>query len=233
MLGFAVAVCILNVALWLVFLIKFKNLFSTDNIIEKTKAELNRIIMDVNGNAERNITLIEDRIERLRALIAEADKRIKLAESAEARAAAVPVLRSQVSGAVKKSAQSLSVRRAADAYKRNRKTPPVKPDDAFFLTSSGKSAAGTVAQNTLFDETGPQDSAGTEITVNGDGASYAEIPVISSGVIAPDPAAGRRDFREQVSDLYDGGLSVADIAARLSCSTTEVQFVLDLEGKGV
>ena len=55
---------------------KFNKLFSTDDIIENTRTELNRMILDVNRNAERNITLIEAKINDLKALIAKADESI-------------------------------------------------------------------------------------------------------------------------------------------------------------
>ena len=71
--------CILNIVLWIFFLSRYKSFFSTDEIIESTREELDRMIADVNRNAGRNIDIIEDRIKELKAVVAEADRHIALA----------------------------------------------------------------------------------------------------------------------------------------------------------
>ena len=73
--------CLINLFLWFLFFKKFNKLFSTDDIIESTKSELNKMILDVNRNAERNITLIESRINDLKSVIAEVDDRLSMVKS--------------------------------------------------------------------------------------------------------------------------------------------------------
>src|SRR5574344_3171092 len=76
-------ICILNVIMWIIFANKFKKLFSTDDIIAKTREELNHMIIDVNRNADRNITLIEEKIKELKSVTAEAERRLALERSEE------------------------------------------------------------------------------------------------------------------------------------------------------
>ena len=71
--------CVLNLCLWVAFFIKFKKIFSTEDIIDSTRNELNRMIEDINRNADRNINLIQDKIKQLKIAVAEADRHVELA----------------------------------------------------------------------------------------------------------------------------------------------------------
>lgn len=68
--------CLINLILWLVFFLKFKQLFSTDDIIQKTRDEYELLLSDVNRNALQNINLIDMKIEELKSLIEIADRRL-------------------------------------------------------------------------------------------------------------------------------------------------------------
>lgn len=65
-----------NISMWIVFFRKFNAFFSTDKIIEETNEKAKEIIKNINFNAGRNIDLIEDRIKQLKAVTAEAERRI-------------------------------------------------------------------------------------------------------------------------------------------------------------
>ena len=64
----ALFISLVSLFLMIIILIRFKKLFSTDAIIDKTKSQMNRVIMDVNNNANRDIELINESSRRLRAL---------------------------------------------------------------------------------------------------------------------------------------------------------------------
>ena len=49
---FIIALVLINLGLWIIFLFKFKDLFSTDKIIEKTRYEMEKLVKDINNNAE-------------------------------------------------------------------------------------------------------------------------------------------------------------------------------------
>lgn len=78
-----IALAVFNIFAWIIILIRFKKLFSTDDIIADTKESCNSILKDLNSNVDRNITLIDRRIETLASLIKDADKRIKLLSDIE------------------------------------------------------------------------------------------------------------------------------------------------------
>lgn len=62
-----------------------------------------------------------------------------------------------------------------------------------------------------------------------------ETDVIDGVISAPkihfseNPIVYEKSFNEKVMELYDKGFNVEDISLKLSCSTTEVQFVLDMK----
>ena len=66
MVFLVVILCITNILLWIVFLLKFKSLFSTEDIIEKTRSELNKLVMDINNNTDRNITVYNESSKNLK-----------------------------------------------------------------------------------------------------------------------------------------------------------------------
>jgi hypothetical protein len=62
---FIIVLTLINIGLWLVFLLKFRRLFSTDKIIEKTKARVNEIEKQILFRLKEHPSFIEDAIEYL------------------------------------------------------------------------------------------------------------------------------------------------------------------------
>ncbi len=61
-------------------------MFSVDGIIKKARRELNAMLTSINSDAERNIRLIDDRINQLKIVSADAESRVKLLKEEIARA---------------------------------------------------------------------------------------------------------------------------------------------------
>ncbi len=72
----AVLLVVFNIIMWIVFLSKFKKLFSTDDIIQSARNDLENLISDMNRNADRDVTLVEAKTRQLKEVIEEADQRI-------------------------------------------------------------------------------------------------------------------------------------------------------------
>lgn len=208
---------IFNILAWIVFLRNFKKLFTTEDVIEKAKSEINRIVIDLNANAERNISIIDDKINRLRALIAESDKKIKLLEDINTKTAALNDFRVKM----EKSAQ-----KNISPEKNYLKTAEVSVSkNAEKLPNGG--------QTTLFDEVS---SLNEQVRAQNTDSS----PIYSSERLASPSvsvlgtslkAKSKPDLKDSIISLFDAGFSVEEIAARLNCSTTEVSFALSLENR--
>lgn len=235
-LFFSVAFTFINIVLWIVMLVKFRKLFSTDDIITRTRKEMNSLVRDINNNASRNIDLLENRIEKLRALIGEADKKISLIEGELAKQNTAAALQHQIKPSHKKaSIGKTPAQRAVEKYKVAAGTK--FSHESYELTAEGEAYRNDFSeQGSLFVQSTQADSMAqnklpeTQVTVSEDGAATAQVPVILPKIyFAEDQiTASKKSFDETVLELYDNGYSVEEISKKLSCSTTEVLFVIDL-----
>jgi len=218
------AIVAINIVLWSVFIVRFKRLFSADDVIEKARAEMDNMIRDINNNTVRAIDIIDDRTKQLKRLIEEADRKIALARSEEAKKISVSALRDTLE---KKTVPEAS-RRAADTYKKNAPRSRPSPDASYAVT--GEAEALAEMQHSLFDDTRTSVRTKAEMNVTDDGASYAKVPVIKPDVyFSETPIVPKKNFTKQVLEMSEMGLSIEQIAKRLSCSKTEVQMILDMQ----
>ena len=238
--------CVLNISLWGVFFIKFKKIFSTDDIIASTREQMDRMIADINHNAGRNIELIEDRIKQLKAVVAEADRHVELAKrELESQRAALSYQNKIDSAMQAKKHATASFKggasgRAAQQYMRNQPqniSAALQAGYQYELTAEGSRQVKSshVEQGDLFEQAESDDSrqivsdSGTMFRVESDGSSYAAVPVIGGNVTyADEPVYPKQSFAQLVKDLHFAGHSVEEIARNLGSSTTEVQLVLDM-----
>lgn len=233
---FVFLVCILNVGLWIIFLTKFKNLFSVKNVLKKGREELDRMIMDLNNNADRDITLANDRINNLRRLIADADKQIKILESIEEKNAALMQFKNEVSSINLKNTYADEQKSYTDLKTKDKSVQKnrVGPDSIVKLKSYDDAQKDVDGQPMLFDlSENEKKSKPATINVRPDGSSYAKIPVVSpkSFVSEKKTSFSNADIKAKIVTLFDSGFSAEDIASRLGCSITEVQFVLALASR--
>ncbi|MBQ9909739.1 MAG: hypothetical protein IJM48_08065 [Treponema sp.] len=240
--------CVLNVTLWITFFLKFKRIFSTDDIIASTREEMDRMIADINHNAGRNIELIEDRIKQLKVIVAEADRHIELSKKElEAQKASLSY-QQKIDSALQSRKQpyqsfaSGNSGRAAQQYMRNQGnavhagiSDGIQGSRRYELTDEGNRHVNQL-QGDLFDQAETENSrgivsdAGTTFTVESDGSSYASVPVIGGNVTyAEEPIQPQRKLSELVHDLYLAGHSVEEIAREVNRSTTEIQLALEMD----
>ena len=234
---------LINLLLWLVFLARFKKLFSTDDTMTKFRDGMESLLKDAQRNTLANINLIEEKTKELKAASAEAERKVALLrhelQGAEKSAAfqAQLALQTEASSmqalskpAVKKTRAKTSLSspakagsrtasrgsssRAAAAYKQNELPGE---DEAVALTGLFKENA----QKSLFEE--PQ------ITVTKDGDAYGKVPIVKTQILASDdPIKPKKSFKRRVEELAALGKTVEEIAAATDHSTTEVQLVLDM-----
>lgn len=236
--------CVLNIVLWFFFLLKFKRIFSTDDIVESTRAELNNMLADVNRNMGRNLDLVDGSLKELRAVVAEADRHIKLARTELERQQATAIYQEKlekVAGSHSAHESRLSPEQAAAKRYLGRKSARQDIDSAlqsemsYSPTHEGNRQT-RQGQRDLFSQAeessdGILQNAETTFTVENDGSSFASIPVIDPSVSYADvPIKPKKRFNELVKELYDKGYSIEDIARELDSSTTEVQFSIDMDG---
>lgn len=231
-----ILVCVFNVVMWIVFLRHFKNLFTTEDIVAGTKEEVNKILMDLNRQTERNLSLMDSSISKMKSLNAEIDKKLKLLDELKNSAAGTAELTAKINS------KPVSGRKiAASAYEKNKPSKKnINSEDTVVLTRTGEQLSVEPLQTTLFNEKSDfsQDKkdeipVNTDIHVDSQGASYAQIPVVSPKVFVSEKFADLSKTPETLKDkilkLFDQGYNAEIISKELDCSLTEVQFVLDIE----
>lgn len=238
MLAFIVAFTIINISLWGVLLIKFKKIFSTESIIEKTRLAMNKMVADINRNAETDINLSKEATKRMRAMLAEADKTMENFRQATDR------LRDMIAEADKVSRTNIQ---NGPVVSLNLKGNASAQEKVSMVSSIQNSL------NTEYDRFGDEQidpNASYELNVNGNigaygrsqapflrdetkitpqGAAYKEVPVITSKYYNDySNVSSKIPLSEKVRKLFMQGMDVEEIAASLSCSITEVQLIIDM-----
>lgn len=219
MVFFVISVLIINVILWAVFLIRFKRLFSTDQIIEKTEQKVNHFIKEIDMAADRDTYLAKETTKRIQNKLDEADRKMELFQEATNR------LRDMIAEADKiNKGQKYSFK------------PVVDPDSAYEITLKNKKPEqGNLFENTDTYSKYPKTKSiqKEETVVTPDGTAYREIPLIITKVLDDEPhkltdEEKKKKLPELVRKMFKDGASTEEIAANLNCSITEVQFIIDL-----
>ena len=65
-----------NILMWFILLHKFNRAFSTKKIIEETRDAINEKIREANNATERDMRLVDSKIQELNRVKAEADRRL-------------------------------------------------------------------------------------------------------------------------------------------------------------
>lgn len=219
----------INLLLWLVFFIKFKKLFSTDETMKKFQTGMEQLLSDMQRQISVAISLAEEQKKQLKALVAEAERKIAVAEKRlgtlqneksilEQTALFQNQIASHTAAATEKpkAKRKTPAKTAAEKYKKH-SSIPIDENAAYALTGLFTENA----QNSLFEE------GGQSVVVNQDGDSYGKIPLVKPEIVVSDnPIVPKKDFSKQVRELSELGRSVEDISAQTGRTTTEVELML-------
>ncbi|MBO4404112.1 MAG: hypothetical protein J5780_02130, partial [Treponema sp.] len=72
-----VFVIIFNLVMWIVFAVKFKKIFSTEDTITEVRNNINELEKSLYQNFTRVIDIADDKIKKLKSVSAEAERRIQ------------------------------------------------------------------------------------------------------------------------------------------------------------
>ncbi len=204
MIFFVISVLIINLILWAVFLIRFKRLFSTDQIIEKTEQKVNHFIKEIDMAADRDTYLAKETTKRIQNMLDDADRKMELFKEATNR------LRDMIAEADKiNKGQKYSFK------------PVVESDSAYEINiKNSKPEQGNLFENNENVET--QDRGNSH-----------EIPLIITKIVDNQPhkltdEEKKKKMPELVRKMFREGVPAEEIAANLNCSITEVQFIIDM-----
>ena len=224
---------IVSVLIMIIILFKFKKLFSTDSIIEKTRDRMNKLIADINRNANNDIELLNESTRRIRVLLKDADEKMQCFNEATER------LREMIAETEKVSKKSKIKRIAesaiySDAQKKSvqekiKQKKNVPHEKTFIDPNSSYEVTNNESLGALFDENDLVLKDETKVTA--EGAAYKEVPLIITKVYDDNVALNANSDNSlgtKVSRMYANGMTVEEIALELDCSTSEVQFIIDM-----
>ena len=236
-------ICIINIILWVIFLVKFKKLFSTDKIIDTTTDKMNRLVREIDNATDRDLSLTRESEKRIRELLSEAEKNMELFREAGQRLREMiaeaeritrhaetksPIYNPNIEVIKAKPTPAQPVRKNIEAYIQNsanyKSKSKIDSESTYRVTDS--------EQQDLFS----QDKlimTDTVTNVTEDGAAYKEVPLIITKVYEEKPVENdnknkKKNITKAVQELYNNGLTVEQIANELSCSITEVQLIIDI-----
>ena len=238
-----------NVLLWIIFLIRFKKLFSTDKVVEKTADKINKMIKSIDEATERDLYLCGEADKRINQSIEETQKKLELFKEASQRLKDMIAEADRINKISNQSSSlfqdfnkinNKAINKNVNEYLKNKAAPKIKtdisPDSAYELTSSN--------QPDLFSEDNSSSKSAwkDETILTPDGAAYKEVPLVITKVYddeyvtsdehpQPQLENAKRNLTRKIRQLLEQDYSVEQIASELSCSETEVEMIIDMEIK--
>ena len=217
---FVISVLTLNIILWIVLLVRFKRLFSTEKIIEKTEQQINHLIKEIDIAADRDTYLAKETSKRIKNQIDEAEQKMELFKEATNR------LRDMIAEADKiNKGQKYTIKPAEDpdaAFEVNVKN--TKPEQGNLFEQNNDTYSNLKNKKSIKKDK-------PEIT-EGDNSNH-EIPLVITKVYDDQnnkmtESEKKKNLTTNVRRLFSEGMNPEDISKKLNCSITEIQFIIDM-----
>ncbi len=251
---FSLFFSIVTLIFFIVILIRFKKLFSTEKLMDKTQRYIEKMVSDMNNQAMRDIDLIRNNSQELKKLILQTENTIKNYNEAtdRLRNMILQVDNLKFEATDKNFYNSFSNQNLDFLennkkvhYQENKNVAPLKTVSQRNKENLAKrygvnnskinpDAAYEIVkseyeQQSLFDDI-------DRVTLTQDGAAYKEVPLIHTKNLDEKPASNNYvniesktlTLADKVGELFAQSYPVEQIAKLLNCSVTEVQTIIDL-----
>jgi hypothetical protein len=190
-------------AIWFFIKLKVRRYLELENLLAGVRDEARSLVLELNETADRNVTLVEDRIAALRELLDEVDRRIGV----EKKELDIRATEREVYAKLSKRRPIVPAPSQEPVLE-----PPRPAQDVPITLNLGPAAA--VAPETRAQGASSNSSAGR---------AGPEV-VLSDDFIVPS-----RTKREEALDLYRRGISADLIAARLGATVAEIELLIEIE----
>ena len=198
-----VLVITFNIFMWIFFMRKFNTFFSTDEIIEETNSRVQEIVRSMNYSTERDIRLAEECVKRLRAVTAEAERKIAVLKKDLALAKELSL--AEKTKEFQKKIEDLSQKR-------------LFPRENVFLKEDAPSSQPDEDSSVRKDEV----VLAENIPVIQKGDSSIEV------LVSDNPILAKKDFRSEIAQLRSLGFSDDEIAYKTGRNVQEVKLAIGL-----
>lgn len=208
--------------IWFLLKARVRRALELDELLAEARREIRGLSIELNETADRNITLVEDRLGALRELLAEAERRVGVArkelDSRDREREAMERLsraRPLVGGEPRPESAPASEPRRNAAYESSARAPgrPETEDSAF---------GGREAEDEAFEGPASSDARPEPIRL----ALKPRLPEIRR---APESVVPPKSRREEALELHRKGFSPELIASRLGATLSEIELLVSLE----
>ena len=236
---FSLMILVINVILWLYFYYKFKKTYSPEKVLKSIRKEVDKLFKEIIRETEEDVSIIEGRINGLKALIAEADERILRAENEVAKRNREKQMLAELDSDNKKEPKTRTT---------NQKKLSQYEQTAFSIPAERKQSK--PADDVVYDEKKEEqlefDSAVAESALEEYRDSVAvDVPqeLISKAVesskkpekektieivLSKDPITPKKSTKEQILELHKLDFSPDKISEMLNIPENEVQLAINL-----
>lgn len=221
-----IAVVAINAVSMVAFFIILRSRFSRDRLLGELRAEVDRLVMDLGREADRDVAVLESRIKNLRSLMDEADRRILVARKETSRRKEESDILQNIAFATGNG----DVTESGDARSGNRvESQWFEPGETALstagstVTSQAKSKAQTAQARTETASRIPNDD-GPRVS-DAEAVRIYTRPVISRSERQIEPFVPVQD---RVLDMARRGFTAELISGTLSMPLGEVELILDM-----
>lgn len=224
-------------AIWLYTKARLNRALELDSLLDAIRKEVRALNIELNETADRNISLVEDRMDALRALLEEADRRMGVARRELERQASEREVYSRLGRPLPARAAAGAEGDARPAGRPVRDRPEGFPEAAMERPIAAPASPRGPA---------PRDDAEARALPGGDGRQGAGSPAsrgpagdgpirLDLGRRAPEIVQAKesvippKSLREEALELYFRGFSADIIAARLGATVAEIDLLISLE----
>jgi hypothetical protein len=196
--------------IWFRLKSKVGSYLELENLLAGVREEARALVLELNETADRNVSLVEDRMSSLRELLAEVDRRI---------------------GVEKRELETRSVEREVYA-KLARRRPIVPAPEA--NASPEPAPQARRAPEPWMRESEPTASPRREdepipLDLGATAEARGSTRTVPEVALSEDILLASRTKREEALDLYRRGISADLIAARLGATVAEIELLVELE----
>ena len=191
--------------------------------LDEIKHEVGAIITELNQTTERNVELLEDRIETLERLIAQADKRLGALRRDLSARQSEEVTYSRLGNVRRRDTAGASPTGGPEAVRgaESEGSPGDTGDDP--TTGKDRRTGEDRRADGGRSSTAGRESTGGDDSRPGQGSHADERPAVGGGVTA------QPSVRERVRTLYLQGLTLERIASIVGKTVGEVELIVSLE----
>lgn len=197
---------VFNVAMWIFFMKKFNAFFSTDEIIDETNLRVQEIVRDMNYSTERDIRLAEESVKRLKAVTAEAERKIA-------------VLKKDL--ALAKELSLAEKTREFQTKIENLSQKKLFPRENIFLKEGSQLSLSK-------EEPTVSTASKQDLTATGNPSSSQNSDSALEVFVAENPISTKKDFLSEVAQLQSLGFSDDEIAYKTGRNVQEVKLAIGL-----